>query len=200
MKKLLTILLAFIMIFSFAACGGSDAQEPADASGVQEYVVDENAETLTVAGAGHEAVVFAAEDLEKLGTVTLDYSGRNKEVQNARQFFTYTGVELNKVLEAAGFETDDAIIKVTCSDGYTREYEVEDLYGLYTFESNENDNKTEVVPIIAIQENMTEKGMEYPSPFKLVYGQADYDTQDAQDFNMQGWMTFIQYIEVSYEE
>lgn len=199
MKKLCLLLICALMICSFTACGSSQTEE-SSASDVPAYAVDENATTLTVAGADRDTVVYTTEDLEKMGTVTLQYSGRNKEVQDARQFNTYTGVELNTLLQNAGFETENAVIKITCSDGYTREYDVEDLYGLYTYESNDNDNKTEIVPMIAIQENMSEKGMEYPSPFKLVFGQADYDNSESMDFNMQGWATFIQYIEVSYNE
>lgn len=199
MKKLCLLLICTLVICCFTACGDSQNQETS-AADVPAYTVDEQATTLTIAGAGHDTAVYTAEELEDLGTVTLTYSGRNKKVQNARQFKTFTGVELSKVLEEAGFASDDAILKITCSDGYTREYEVDDLYELYTFESNENDNKTEIVPMIAIQEGMNEKGVEYPSPFKLVYGQADYDTSESMDFNMQGWATFVQYIEVSYDE
>lgn len=194
MKKVTKILLCFLLVFTLTACqGGTSGKE--ENNELPAYTVDPQAVTLTVAGTGAETIVYTAEDLAKLGTVTYSYSGRNKQVENARQFFEFTGVELSKVLKASGFDIEDVNIKVVCGDNYTREYSVEDLYELYTYEDNETDNKEEVLPMIAILEPSDEA--EYPSPFKLIYGQEDWDTLSAQDFNMQGWATYIQYIEIT---
>ncbi|MDO4545919.1 MAG: molybdopterin-dependent oxidoreductase, partial [Bacillota bacterium] len=181
MKKTLVLLLCIIMAFAFAACGGSE-EEAADAD--QGYTVDAEATTLTIAGNDQEEVVYTAEDLQAMDTVTNTYSGRNKKVENARQFETYTGVEVNELLKDAGFDPEGAILTVTCSDGYTKDYAVADLYGLYAFTDNETDNKAEVVPIFAVIE--PEADAEFPSPFRLIFGQADYDNNEQQDFNMQG--------------
>ena len=189
MKKRIVLLLSLIMLMLFAGCGAKEE--------LPEYEIDPAATTLTVVTAGKDPVILTAEDVEAMGVMTNDYSGRNKTVKNARVFSTYKGVDLRTFLEEAGFKSKDAIIKVVCGDGYTREYEVDDLYGLYSFESNNNNDCKEVNPMIAFKER--EDGDDYPSPFKLVYGQKDYDTNDTQDFNMQGWATYIQYIEVSYE-
>ena len=137
--------------------------------------------------------------LKKLGTEKNTYSGRNKKVQNARIFEEYEGVDLKTLMKDAGVKTDGASFKVVCSDGYTREYYVDELYGKYAFEDNDSDKKKEVDPVIAVVEQ--DEDSEYPSPFKLVYGQADYDTytNDSQDYNVQGWGSYIQYIEVSYK-
>ncbi len=108
-------------------------------------------------------------------------------------------MDLKTLMKDAGFKTDGASFKVVCSDGYTREYYVDELYGKYAFEDNDSDKKKEVDPVIAVVEQ--DEDSEYPSPFKLVYGQADYDTytNDSQDYNVQGWGSYIQYIEVSYK-
>ncbi len=47
-----------------------------------------------------------------------------------------------------------------------------------------------------------EADSEFPSPFRIVFGQADYDSFDnsAQDFNTQRWGSYIQLIEVSFSE
>ena len=198
MKKILTLLLCLVMAFSFAACTDNSNQSANE--GQQEeltYTIDEEATTLTIMGVGHDPVVYTADDLKEMGTHTITYSGRNKKVENARQFETFTGVELNLVLQEAGYDPEDAVLKIICADGYTREYEVEDLYGLYSFQDNESDEYIEVIPMIAITDAYTE----YPSPFKLVYGQEDYDTYTnaTQDFNTQGWATYIQCIQVTYE-
>lgn len=197
MKKIWTLLLCAVMVFSLAVFTGCQQGDSGSSSDMSEYSVDEQAVTLTVMGADHEDVVYSKEDITKLGLTENTYSGRSKKVQNARQFLTFSGIDVNTLLENAGYKTEGAVIKVICSDGYVREYDVEDdLYGKYTFSDNETDNKTEVIPMIAVVEEDSES--EYPSPFKLVYGQEDYDTNESQDFNMQGWASYIQCIQVSY--
>lgn len=200
MKKILSILLVIVMAFSMAACADNDVQSRSEQDKQKmEYTTDVNATTLTIMGTNHETVVFDAADLENMGTITVTYSGRNKVVQNARQFESFTGVPLDTVFNEAGFSVENATMKVICSDGYTREYDVEDLFGLYAFADNESDDKTEVVPIIAIVD--ASENSEYPAPFRLVYGQEDYDTytNETQDYNTQGWASYIQCIQVSYE-
>ncbi|NLD20053.1 MAG: molybdopterin-dependent oxidoreductase [Clostridiales bacterium] len=198
MKKLWVLLLCMVMAFSLAACGSSDDSKADDQT--KGYTVDEQATDLTIAGEGQKDAVYTADELKALGETTLTYSGRNKKVENARQFFEYTGVDLKTVLKDAGFDTKNAILKITCSDKYTVEYKVDDLYGLYAYANNESDERTEVIPMIAVVE--PDADSEYPAPFKIVFGQADYDTytNEEQDFNSQGWASYIQYIEISYED
>ena len=201
MKRLTAVLLCMIMVLSFAACGGDSGnsdQGSGDSSKAVEYKVDPEATTLTVSD-GKTQKEYTADELKKLGTEKNTYSGRNKKVQNARIFEEYEGVDLKTLMKDAGFKTDGASFKVVCSDGYTREYYVDDLYGKYAFEDNDSDKKKKVDPVIAVVEQ--DEDSEYPSPFKLVYGQADYDTytNDSQDYNVQGWGSYIQYIEVSYK-
>ncbi len=201
MKRLLAVLLCIIMAMSFAACGSStDKGSSAGSEGkaASEYKVDPEATTLTISD-GSTQKEYTADDLKKLGMEKNTYSGRNKKVQNARFFEEYEGVDLKTLLEDAGFKTDGASMKVVCSDGYTREYYVDELYGKYAFKDNDSDKKKEVDPVIAVVE--ADEDSEYPAPFKLVYGQADYDTytNDSQDYNVQGWGSYIQYIELSYK-
>lgn len=84
-------------------------------------------------------------------------------------------------------------MKVICSDGYSREYETEDLSGLYAFADEEDTEGTKVEPILAIEEKDGEKII------RLVYGQEDYDSPETKDFNMQGWASWIEKIEVGNE-
>ena len=200
MKKLIVLtMMVAVMVASVAGCSsGSSSDKDADKEKTYpEYEIDESATTLTIEGEGQETVVLMVEDFQKLDQIERTYSGRNKQVENARQFLTYTGVDLDDLLEYAGYETEGAILYVMCSDGYTREYDLDDLHNLYAFSSNDNDEKTEIAPMIALLEEDVES--EYPCPFKLVYGQASYDTLKTQDFNMQGWLYYLQYIYVSYE-
>ena len=200
MKRIWTLLLCIMIMFSLAAftgCGQESDESTEDTA--LEYTIDKQAVTLTIMSAGKEDVVYTAEDLQQMGLTENTYSGRSKKVQNARQFATYSGVDVNTLLQNAGYDTENIVIKVICSDGYTREYDVaDDLYGKYTFSDNETDNKTEVIPMIAVVQ--ADESSEYPAPFKLVYGQEDYDTNDSQDFNMQGWASYIQCIQVSYDD
>lgn len=196
MKKIIALLLTVIMIIAMTACGSQEPDEGEAAKDTMEYTVDEQAVELTIMGEGNDDVVYTADDFEKMGLTENAYSGRNKKVLDARQFMTFEGIEVNELLKAAGYETEGAKLTVICSDGYTKEYDVaKDLYGKYTFADNETDNKTEVVPMIAL---VNDEEAEYPAPFKLVFGQADYDNNESQDFNMQGWLSYIQCIKVTY--
>lgn len=194
MKRLLVLTISLVMVLTMAACESGDKDNK---SKFPEYKIDPQAITLTVEGQNGEKKVFTEEELKKLGTETHSYSGRNKSVENARQFFTYEGVDLKKVLKAAGLKPEGAGIKVLCADGYTREYQVDELYDLYYFPNNETDDKEKVTPMIAlVPADGSEK---YPSPFKMVHGQEDYDTATTMDFNMQGWASYMQYIQVAYD-
>lgn len=193
MKKKITVLfLILLVIVSAAACQKTTQETEKE---LETYAIDEQAETLTIAGAGYQTVVYTVEEFQKMKMETHQYSGRNKTVENARIFETYTGVDLKTLLKQSGFPEDGAMLKLICSDGYTRRYTVDDLYGLYAFQDNKTDEKEEVNPMIVL---LSEEELEYPSRFQLVYGQEDYDTQNSMDFNTQGWAHYIQYIEVSY--
>ena len=211
-KKIFSIILAAVMVlvmsFSLAGCGSDDAGSSTDSSESQKtaYTVDKEAVTLTISDGSTEKV-YSKEDIEKLGTETHTYSGRSKSVENARFFSEYTGVDLKKLIKDAGFDPEGASIKVICSDNYTKEFSVDSLYGLYAFKDNESDDKVEVPAMIAIidpdsDDNTGSKSdkKSYPAPFRLVAGQADWDTytNDSQDYNVQNWASYVQYIEVSH--
>lgn len=193
-RSIIAIIMCLGMCAAFAACGESSNEEAA-------VTVDPQGTELTVMGEGFEKT-YTAEDLTALGTETVTYSGRNKKVENARVFQEKTGVDLKTVLIDAGLpeaEADKAVLKVTASDEYVNEYKVADLYdGRIAFADNDSDKGEEVGAMIAVND---EKG-DYPSPFQIVFGQADFDTFDnsAQDFNMQNWGSYIQIIEVSSGE
>lgn len=196
-KRIAAMLTGVFLLFLLTACSNLNTGSAVNETETESYEVDAQAATLTIAGQGSETVVYTAEAFQEMELETHQYSGRNKTVENTRIFKTYTGIDLKTILKESGFEEDGAIIQVVCSDGYTREYVVEDLYGLYSFKDNETDDKEEVNPMLVVQED---EDLEYPSRFMLVYGQQDYDTNDTMDFNMQGWLSYIQYIEVSYQE
>ncbi len=207
-RSILVAAVILVMAAAVAGCGDK-ADSTGGSSGKPEttYTVDKDATTLTVTD-GSKEKVYTEEDVEKLGTETHTYSGRNKSVKNARFFNEFTGVDLKKLIEDAGFDPEGAVIKVICSDNFTKEYYVDSLYGLYAFRDNDSDDKTEVPAMIAIidtekvDENTGSKSdkKKYPAPFRLVTGQADWDTytNDSQDYNVQNWASYIQYIEVSH--
>lgn len=202
LKSIVTILMCVTMCFVFAACG-SDSEEVAEQPQTTEAAatIDPEGTDLTVKGDDFEKT-YTADDLTALGTETIRYSGRNKKVENARVFQEKTGVDLKTVLADAGLpesKMDKAVLKVTASDEYVNEYELAELYeGKIAFADNDSDKGKEVGAMIAICD---EEG-DYPSPFQIVFGQADYDKFDnsAQDFNVQNWGSYIQIIEVSIDE
>ncbi len=187
------ILACLCLSLLLTACGGGKKESEEHT----EYAIDPQTESLTIAGAEGSPAVYTRADLEKLGLETRTYSARGKEKKNARQFLEFSGVDLDTLLEDAGYSTKGVFMKVFCSDGYVREYDVEELFDRYVYEDNASGEKKPAAPMIALADD--EKGWEYPSPFRLVYGQADYDTGQSMDFNMQGWASYVQYIEVSYQ-
>lgn len=217
MKKGLKLILAIIMCmaigFAFTACGSGepqpDDQDGATTEATQEVDVDSQAETITVSGMADEngnvlkEQTYTFDDVEAMGMESRIYSGRNKKVENERQFMQFQGVDLGLFLKNAGVnegDMEDAIIKVTCADGYQNEYKFEDINDdRYAYNDNESNERTPITAMLACV--MDEDG-DYPSPFKIVYGQEDYDTYDnsAQDFNTQGWGSYIVKMEISFDD
>lgn len=195
-KKLSVLFLALLLCLTMISCGGQEEKGEASRREESVYRVDPQSEMLTILGSEGETV-YTREELENLGLEERTYSGRDKKVKNARQFFTFSGVDLGVLLEDAGYETDGGSMKVFCSDGYVREYDLEDLFELYSYQDNDGDDCERIPPMIAVTDE--EEGWEYPSSFRLVYGQADYDTETSMDFNMQGWACYVQCIELHYD-
>ncbi len=189
-------LLFLVLLVSLTACSRSDENRTDEKAAAASYKIDPEAATLTITGPQKDPVVYTEEDLRGLGLQTRTYSARGKEVKNARQFLTFSGVDLDTLLENAGYARTDASMKVFCSDGYVREYDVEDLFDLYTYEEADSAEGVPAAPMLALADE--EEGWGYPCPFRLVYGQADYDGPDSMDFNMQGWARYVQCIEISY--
>ena len=213
LRTLIAVLMCMAITFAFAACGsdGSDGTDDQTATKATEETVnvDSQAETITVSGMADEngtaleEKTYTLDDVEALGMETRTYSGRNKKVENARQFMEFSGVDLGTFLKDAGVDAtdlDDVIIKVICADNYQNEYEFEDISEeRYAYSNNESNERTAITAMLAC---VTDEDGEYPSPFKIVYGQADFDTYDnsAQDFNTQGWGLYIVKMEISFED
>lgn len=190
------LLLAFVLMISGCTSGQKEAAKTQDSADTGETV-------LQICGYNGDEKTYTLGQLEDLGTETLSYSGRNKENNNQRQIRKYTGVPLKSVLEDAGYGKKGEKIKVICSDGYAREYEADSLYELY-FYNGESAEKGEPVPaILALLQDGDDMGnkkvykKEDGSPLRLVFGQTDYDSEYTKDFNMQGWASYVEKIEVS---
>lgn len=200
-KRVIIAVCMLLLAFLLAGCGGSDESRKSSEETTAAQP-DSGKVILTVSGYHGKDTTFTQSQLLKLGESTCEYSGRNKEKNNQRQIRAYTGIELNKVLKAAGYGQGKEIIKVTCSDGYTREYEVDSLYDLYTFDSDKAEKGKKIAPMLAMIKDGEPmgNGKTYKpgdgSPLRLVYGQTDYDSQYTKDFNMQGWASFVEKIEV----
>lgn len=198
---ILTVLLTLVL----AGCGDGAQKSSGQ---VQEQGTSASADSgktvLTITGYEGEEREYSLSALESLGTETLKYSGRNKENNNQRQVREYTGVKLEAVLKAAGYgkRVEGQTLKVTCSDGYTREYELESLQSLYFFDGEEATEGDPVPPMLAIIKEGDSLGNDKSyseaagSPLRLIYGQADYDSEYTKDFNMQGWASYVERIEV----
>jgi len=188
-KKILAASLCIIIALAFSACGGSESNE-SDNNGSGK---EKSEAALVITGYNDDKTEFSLEDIEEMGMEKYIFSGRDKKADNGRQIQEFTGVPLKEVLEAAGYGATGEIMKVICSDGYSREYEIDDLFGLYAYADEEDTEGVKVDPILAIEEKDGEKII------RLVYGQEDYDAPETKDFNMQGWASWIEKIEVGNE-
>lgn len=200
MKKKLYLIVALILIvvFVLASCGSSQEETKPSVQGTSADGV-----ILTVSGYNQGEKNYTYEDLENLGVVTYSYSGRNKENNNERQIGEHTGVLLKTLLEDAGYGKEEETVKFVCSDGYTRDYETEDLYDRYFYENENTEKGKSVQPLLELMKEGADLGngekyeKEDGSPLRLVFGQMDYDSEYTKDFNMQGWAAYVERIEVS---
>lgn len=201
MKRKSQFIAALLLVFALllSGCGGSqqDTQnQTGDKAASGETV-------LTISGYNGDEKTYTYGDLEAMGMDTYSYSGRNKENNNERQIREYTGVPLKTLLEDAGYGKEGETIKVICSDGYTREYGTDSLYDLYFYDGEEAEKGEPVETILAMMQDGDDMGndnvykTEDGSPLRLVFGQTDYDSEYTKDFNMQGWASYVEKIEVS---
>ena len=199
------------------AAAGSTASKPAAKNSVKAGISasaqstaqkkaaekpDDSGGSITICGSGVKETTFSAGEIKKLGTETHAYSFRDKEKNNARQFASYTGIRLDTLLKAVGWDGKSDKIKISCSDGYNGKYSVDEINAFYAFSGAADTKGTPVPAMIAIlsEGDSLGKGVVYNSkdgtPFRLVYGQADYDCDDMKDFNTQGWGFYVCKIEV----
>jgi hypothetical protein len=191
---LTALLLTVVLAAALAGCSGSRHAEAGSAEKTADTVL-----TIEEEGGGN-AVYYSVKELKEVGTVTRTYSGRSKSSKGKRTTVKYTGVDLRTLLDKSGCE-DAETIKVSCSDGYTREYQLENLDNLYCFKGSGSE-KEKVKPMIAIVKKGTRLGNNRNfdpndgTPLRLVCGQAEYDSDESMDFNMQNWAGYVETIEV----
>ena len=191
------LLLVFALLLSGCGDGSGDSQTQAGDKAASGETV------LTISGYNGDEKTYTYGELEALGMVTHSYSGRNKENNNERQIREYTGVPLKTLLEDAGYGKEKETIKVVCSDGYTREYGTDSLSDLYFYDGETAEKGEPVETILAMLRDGDNMGndtvykTEDGSPLRLVFGQTDYDSEYTKDFNMQGWASYVEKIEVS---
>lgn len=167
-------------------------------------VIPKTKEYLTVKGDGVNRTLYLTyDDLNSLKTLKVTYSGRNKENNNARQYRKCTGVNIVTLINLAGWNGSANTIKITCSDGYTKKYDISDLDNNYVSFANDSDSEGYWVPaMIALLSDGTSLGnsSNYKSsdgaPFRLVFGQEIGDSDASKSFNMQGWANYVKTIEI----
>ncbi len=185
------------------AAGVTEKPGAAVPSNAEKKADTEESSALTIAGKGLASeVTFSLKEIEKIGIESYTYSFRNKENNNARQTATYSGVPLTALLEAAGWDGKSDKIRISCSDGYTGKYSIEEIDAFYAFKGENDTAGTAVPAMIAVlsEGDPLGKGKTYSAkdgaPLRLVYGQADYDCDEMKDFNTQGWGFYLCKIEI----
>lgn len=151
---------------------------------------------LKGSGLGEE-VVISEGDIRKMATESYTYSFRNKEKDNARQFTTFIGVPITTLLAEGGWDNSSDVMRIICSDGYSNRYKISEINNLYTYQDGSEKPGEKVPAILAVLEegSYMGNGLYYHysegSPFRLIYGQEDYDSDFTKDFNMQGWGYYV---------
>lgn len=184
-------------IIPVAATVSGDSSAASDSSGTSSDSETSNKYSsvptgdsyLTVKGSGlNDTIYLTYDDLESMGTVTITYTGRNKENDNKRQYLKFTGVNLASILNASGWNGTGTTMKVVCSDGYTKKYELSEIMEDYVSFLDDEDTQGYWVPaIVALVDEDT---------FRLVFGQEDSDADTTMSFNMQGWANHLLSIEI----
>ena len=166
-------------------------------SGKYETVPDDD-QYLTLKGSGlSKTLYFTLDDLKGLKQYTVVYTGRNKENKNARQYLSFTGVNLATLLNLAGWKGTAKTMQVNCSDGYTRRYDLDEIMEQMVSFQEENDGEGHWVPaMVALVSSSKNYDPTEGAPFRLVFGQEPTDTDDTMSFNMQGWASYLKTIEI----
>lgn len=200
MKKIVTLIICIAVTAMIVSCGtdNKNSQGQNQNTGI---ATDSNIVLQIKSEGSNQSMQLSLADIKAIGTTTNQYSGRSKADNNTRVIGEYTGVPLYKLFDKAGYE-DVKVFMVICSDGYTKEYEMDQLNDLYFFKNDADTKGTKVEPILAIVNNeaLSSKDDGFNpadgTPLRIVFGQRNYDSKDTKDFNMQGWASFIETIVV----
>lgn len=174
---------------------------------VEKTQKNENQQTdkysIKISGSGLSGeVVLSEADIRNLATESYSYSFRNKEKNNARQYGTFKGVSVSALLKAAGWNGTSDKLRITCTDGYSNRYKLSEINALYTYQEGSETSDTKVPALIAVLDEGSYIGNDLyyhyddGPPFRLIYGQEDYDSDFTKDFNMQGWGYYISEISI----
>lgn len=130
MKRVLTILMVVVLMFSLAACGGNDVEEPDAEPQESEAVEPEDSEgdgetsavempEFTIEIVGAEKDTFTNADAADFEIVEFDALKTSKSGESKEQHFK--GMRLKDMLDFAGV-TEYTSVTVEAPDGYTQEY------------------------------------------------------------------------------
>ena len=112
MKKLALIIIAVMMVFSFAVMAGCEAKSEESATGAEW--------SISVTDAGGKTVEFTNADAGKLEMVEVEAVLVKKDGSETNE--KWKGVLLSDVLEYCGI-TEYNTVAVEASDGYSKELE-----------------------------------------------------------------------------
>ena len=190
-QRFLEKIVPSLTTVSTSSSGTSASSKNSSGSGsANKYSTKPSGEAyITVNGSGlNNTIYLTYADLNSMDKVKITYTGRNKENNNKRQYLNYTGVNLATILNAAGWNGTGKTMKVICSDGYTKKYELSEIMEEYVSFVDDSDTQGYWVPaIVALLDEDT---------FRLVFGQEATDTDTTMSFNMQGWANYLQSIEI----
>lgn len=122
MKKVLAVLLAMIMVFSFAACGGkSDGGKKDDTPAKDELLVEKKGVTIPAFEIKVGGVKITNEEMADYPIYEASVTSTNSS--GTTSTVVYIGFKVNDAVKAAGLEGTAGKLTATADDGYAVEIE-----------------------------------------------------------------------------
>lgn len=162
---------------------------------VSAYSAEETEETLIIKGDGvSREVTFTRQELEAMidGSARFVYSASNNFPTD--KVIYREGVSLKYILEKAGIKDTAKQLKFISSDGYFKTFTTKELLEEPQYYFGENNNKSLVLPIIALSDSSKNFASMNPIELSLTMGQGVLGEQ-----NNPWFVKYLNIIEVSTE-
>ena len=175
MKKFLTMILIFMLMFGFTACGGNDDTPADDAAGMEQGVVDGDGETDGDEGGESDETVGAGDVLNPDDLYMGD--GQDYELEGEYDFQYTVSSEFGmsgilKKLDYSDYEGMEAILQTRMEDAVAGS--VGGVYDIFTSYEPEEGSEIDLLTCAAAMENGDAEGIYFEGGAYHVVGESNY--------------------------